>query len=291
MLGTEILGARFVAKPDTVVNKIRKALEKYPAVEVSGGPVEVSLDSLDTIWLLGYFGNPAMRAGMQLTPKGQKKPKALYALPGNSRPEYSLSEFAKAANVAQEGDVFEVFSVSEPDMNEGREEVEDDYPGAPTIEVKRALRAAGRMRVAGEIGPNGSWRITHAYPAAESATMRDVLGVLAMVKSDSTEWARDEREAAAVLELSKWSTNFPLRNPMQRQENAVSVSGRNIIVKPHRRPFLAMLLCRHRYPNGPWDFKTKQLEDERWVRIEDENEKRTRERMRQRALEQERAPG
>jgi hypothetical protein len=51
-----------------------------------------------------------------------------------------------------------------------------------------------------------------------------------------------------------------------------------------------MLLCRHRYPNGPWDFKTKQLEDERWVRIEDENEKRIRARMRQRALEQESAP-
>lgn len=279
-----------MAKPDTVVNKIRKALEKYPAVEVSDGPVEATLEALDTIWLLGYFGNPAMRAGMQLTSEGHKKPKALYALPGNSRPEYSLSEFAKAASAAQECDLIEVFSVSEPDMNEGREEVEDDYPGAPTIEVKRALRAAGRMRVAGEIGPNGSWRITHAYPAVGASTLRDVLGVLAMVKSDSTEWARDEREAAAVLELSKWSTDFPLRNPMQRQENAVSVSGRNIIVKPHRRPFLAMLLCRHRYPNGPWDFKTKQLEDERWVRIEDENEKRLRERMRQRALEQESGP-
>ena len=281
-----------MAKPDTVVNKIRRAVEKYPAAEVSGGPVEATLQALDTIWLLGYFGNPAMRAGMQTTPKGQEKPKALYALPGNSRLEYSLGEFAKAASAAQEGDVIEVFSVSEPDMNEGREgnEVKDDYPGAPTIEVKRALRAAGRMRVAGQMGPNGSWRITHAYPAVDAATLKDVLGVLAMVKSDSTEWARDEREAAAVLELSKWSTDFPLRNPMQRQENTVSVTGRNIIVKPHRRPFLAMLLCRHRYPNGPWDFKTKQIEDERWMRIEDENEKRVRERMRLRALEQESPP-
>lgn len=108
-----------MAKPDLVVNKIRKALEKYPAVEIAGGPVESSLDVLDTIWLLGYFGNPAMRAGMQLTPKGPKKAQALYALPGNSRPEYSLNEFAKAAGAAHQGDVIEVLCASEADLNGG----------------------------------------------------------------------------------------------------------------------------------------------------------------------------
>ena len=272
-------------KPDTTVNKIRRALEDYPAAEIGGGPVETTMDALNTIWLLAYFCNPAVRVGMQVTPKGEKKPKALYALPGNSRPEYVLSEFAKAASGLQEEDAVEVFSVSEADMTSGRPE-EVDSPaeeGGTTAATKQALRAAARQRIAGVQGPNGAWRITHAYPKLDAATLKSVLELLAMIKSDSDEWARDPAEAQAVLELSRWSTNFPLRNPMQVRENTIEVSGGKMIVKPHRRPFLAMLFCQHRYPDGPWDFKTKQKEDARWVQIEDENEVRLRERMRQRA--------
>lgn len=273
-------------KPDTTVSKIRKALETHPAAEIAGGPVEAPLAALDTVWLLSYYGYPEMRAGMQIIPKGEKKPKALYALPGNSRPEYSLNEFAKAAAEAQEGDVVEVLAASEHEMNPPRAEKEDDYPGAPTPEVKKALYAAARLRIAGVVTANRMWRVTHAYPKVDSATFKDALVLLAMIKTDSNEWARDEAEAQAVLELSKYCNQFPLRNPMQRQENTVIIAGRNITVKPHRRPFLPMLLLHHRYSNVPWDFKTKQMEEERWFHIEEENERRTRERMQQRAAEQ-----
>jgi hypothetical protein len=44
-----------------------------------------------------------------------------------------------------------------------------------------------------------------------------------------------------------------------------------------------MMLCRHRYPDGPWNFRTPQREDEFGVDIENQNEQRTRERMRQMA--------
>lgn len=79
-----------MAKPDTVVNKIRKALEKYPAVEVSGGPVEVSLDLLDTIWLLGYFGNPAMRAALQRDKKSPRLCTLSPAIPASSTASANL---------------------------------------------------------------------------------------------------------------------------------------------------------------------------------------------------------
>ena len=40
------------------------------------------------------------------------------------------------------------------------------------------------------------------------------------------------------------------------------------------------------FPQGPWDFKTKQFEEAFWVRIEDENERRLRERICQRSSAQ-----
>ena len=44
-----------------------------------------------------------------------------------------------------------------------------------------------------------------------------------------------------------------------------------------------MMLCRHRYPDGPWNFETRQREDKFWVDIENQNEQLTRERMGQMA--------
>ncbi|HMD07213.1 MAG TPA: hypothetical protein VKH63_06730 [Candidatus Acidoferrum sp.] len=276
-----------MAKPDPVVSKIRKALESYSAVEIPGGPVETSLRALDTLWLLSFFCNPAIRAGMQITPKGQKKPKALYALPGNGRPEFLLNEFTLAAKDAAEGDVLEVLCASEADVYQTKDDLDDYGTGRSKAEIaaiKTSLRDAAKQRYVGTVGTNQRWQITHAWPALDAASLNNALEVLAKIKTDRMDWARGPEEMQALLDLAKLSNQFPLRNPVQLRENTIEINKRDIIVKGHRRPFLAMLLCRHRFPSGPWNFKTNQLEDAFWVHVEDENERRIRERMRQMSL-------
>ncbi|HKO05788.1 MAG TPA: hypothetical protein VJW51_13615 [Candidatus Acidoferrales bacterium] len=271
-------------KPDAVVNKIRKALESRAPVEISPGPVETTLDALDTLWLLSYFCNPAIRAGLQVTRRGEKKPRALYALPGNSRVEYSLDEFSKAAKDVQEGDVLELLCAGESDVYGTKDDLDDYGTGRSKEQIsklKQSLREAAKVRFVGTVGPNRTWRITAACPKTDAASLKDALELLAKINSETSEWARDDAEAQAVLELTRQCTDFPLRNPMQVRENTVEVRGREIFVKPHRRPLLAMMFCWHRFPNGPWDFKTHQREDAFWVRIEDQNEQRIRERMAQ----------
>ena len=132
-----------MAKIDAVVNKIRKVLESHAAVEISGGPAESSLDALDTLWLLSFFCNSAIRAGMQVTSKGQKKPKALYALPGNARPEYLLNEFTKAGKGAAEGDTIEVLCASEADVYQTKDDLDDYGTGRSKKDAEQeAARAA-----------------------------------------------------------------------------------------------------------------------------------------------------
>jgi hypothetical protein len=276
-----------MAKPDAVVSKIRRVLEPHPAVEITGGPVETSLRALDTLWLLSFFCNPAIRTGMQITPKGQKKPKALYALPGNGRPEFLLNEFTPAAKDAAEGDVLEVLCASEADVYQTKDDLDDYGTGRSKAEIaaiKTALRDAAKQRYVGIVGHNQKLQITHAWPALDAASLSNALEILAKIKTDSPDWAREPEEIQAVLDLARSSNQFPLRNPAQLRENTIEINGRDVVVKAHRRPFLAMLLCRHRFPSGPWNFKTNQLEDAFWVHVEDENERRIRERMRQKSL-------
>jgi hypothetical protein len=273
-----------VPKPDAVLNKIRKALEGCATADIRGGPVETTLDALDTIWLLGFFCNPAIRAGLQVIPKGQKKAKALYSLPGNVRVEYTLNEFANAAKDVQEGDVLELLCASETDVYQTKDDLDDYGTGRSKAEIaaiKKALREAARLWITGAVGPNRSWHITSSFPGTDAATLIGALDLLRKIKATTNEWARDEGEAQAVLELTRHSTDFPLRNPHQVRENTVEVRGREIIVQPHRRPFLAMMFFRHRYPDGPWDIQTRQREDAFWVEAENQNEQRARERMRQ----------
>ena len=273
-------------KPDPVVNKIRKALEGCAATEIAGGPVTAPLDALDTVWLLALFCNAAVRCALQITPRVQKKPKALSALPGNTRPEHCLEEFSKAAKEAQEGDTLEVLCASEADVYDAKDDLDDYGTGRSTreiAEIKTALRQAAKQRYAGPVDSGHTWRITSSWPAVDAATLKDVLELLAKVKGIASEWARDEPEARAVLELTRQSTEFPLRNPHQVRENSVEVRGREIVVQPHRRPALAMMFLRHRYPNGPWNIKTRQQEEAFWVKVENENERRTKERMQQKA--------
>jgi hypothetical protein len=272
-----------MAKPDAVVNKIRKSLETVPAVELAGGPVESSLDALDTLWLLSFFCNSAIRAGMQVTPKGQKKPKPLYALPGNARPEYILSEFTPNLNDVADGDLIEVLCASEADVYETKDDLDDYGTGRTKAEIaaiKYALRQAAKQRYVGVVGTQRRFLITHAYPKMNAPSLMAALEILAKIKTESNDWTASLEESQAVLALTKLSTDFPLRNPAQLRENSVKANGTDIVVNPHRRLFLAMMLCRHRFPNGPWDFKTRQVEEAFWVHVEDENERRTRERMR-----------
>jgi hypothetical protein len=130
----------------------------------------------------------------------------------------------------------------------------EDAAGTPT--------AQARIRLVGEKISNDRVRITQAYPAAGARALEDLLAILREVGGTGDRWGRDAAEARHIFDLANRSSHFVQSNPAQRQQNAISLDGEKITVQPDRRPYLALMVARHRLGEGPWDLRTAWTADE-----------------------------
>jgi hypothetical protein len=266
-------------KPDKVVNAIAAALDagKIEAVPVSGGSVPVPLGQAAALWLIPWMCEPEVRVGARITPPKARKAKPLYATWGDTRHALDILRELSAALSPLDSGVLEFVAVSSAEMNdllagdddddaegEDEEEEEDEGTDAAELALKARRREAARFRLSGPV-ENGVWRVESAFPPVSGAQLKAALEILQLVDTPSTGWARDPAEAAALAELAAKSTGFIRTNPAQVRAHALQVSGAEITVTEERRPYLAMILFRHRLGDGPWDLRTHQQWDEKWL--------------------------
>lgn len=260
-------------KPDKVVTAIAATLEaaKADAVPIEGGPVAIPLDRAAALWLIPWMCEPECRVGARLLPPKSRKQKALYATWGDTR--YALDilrEFTAALATVDTG-TLELLSAASADVNASLagDEIDDaDGDEAVLADDAAALTArrhvAARFRMIGTVA-DGVWTVTHARPHVSAAQLESALEVLDMVEGTAPFALRDDEEARAVAELAAKSTSFIRTNPAQVRANELQVEGNSIIVADDRRPYLAMILLRHRLAIGPWDLEAHQRMDEKWL--------------------------
>ena len=256
-------------KPDKVIDAIAATLEaaKADAVPIEGGPVVIAVDRAAALWLIPWMCEPECRAGARLLMPKAKKPKALYATWGDTRYALDILREFTTALAGVESGTLEILAASSADVNATLADDDDDQEDMLTGTAESAAlvarrHSAARFRMIGTV-KDGAWTITHARPHVSAGQLTKALEVLALADPASRFALHDAAEANAVAERAGKSANFVRSNPAQAKANALEVRGAEITVSDERRPYLAMILFRHRLASGPWDLETYQQMDEK----------------------------
>jgi hypothetical protein len=106
---------------------------------------------------------------------------------------------------------------------------------------------AGDMRFVWTLARR-EWKLTHAHPAATRQEIEAAAQLFDWVSGRQAFTARDDAEAAALIEQAREGNHFGTE-----KKDQPAVSGRRIRVRAPWRPYLAMLAFRHRFATGPWD--------------------------------------
>jgi hypothetical protein len=255
-------------KPDKVVDAIGSVLDaaNAAAVAIDAGPIDVPLARAGAIWLLPWMCEPECRVGVRVREPKSKTPRALWASPGDTRDALAIVRECSAALTKLDSGELELMAASTAEVNahlagEDEDPAEDDGQ-SPELRARRI--AVARFRIAGPID-RGVWRITSVFPRASAAQWRQALEILDLVDGESRAWARNADEAKAIADLAAKSSGFSRTNPAQVRANTLEVDGASIAVHDDRRPYLALVVMRHRMGDGPWDLRTHQQWDERFL--------------------------
>jgi hypothetical protein len=255
-----------MANPEKVVSRIDSALSSAVPLPIESGPVALDLDAAAVAWLIPWACHPEARIGFRHGVDGAKQT-ALYAAPGDLRqPERVLREIRRALDKVPAGNALEILACAPSDAySDDDDEAESAPEGANTDKTRMA--AAARFRLKGMVGPGAKWSVTHAFPKADGRSVQAAAEILGHLLSNSDAWTNDSAEARAIVELAQKSSHFILSNPAQRLENKIETEGANIRTKAHRRPYVALMLLRHRLPDAPWDLRPSWEQDERFRTI------------------------
>ena len=239
--------------------RVLAELADVEPLPLAGGALEVPLAAAATLYLLPRACDPTARVALLVTPAGRSQARTLFSLSAADPPALAVHiAVDRELGELSDGDVLELCSI----RGEDEDDEEDEGLDPAAAEILARLRAAARLRLRGTVG-RGTWTITESYPLAGARFVRDAVEVCQAVRGEGAGWARDEVEACVLAELARRSPHFPTHNPVQERENAVTVDGIAVHVRPHRRPFLAILLLSLRLEGGPWDLDTARVDDQR----------------------------